>query len=92
MARTARKTKRSLRPRPCEGPLVGPPDGYMDTLHERMEAYDASEPQIRALVQEFGLGVTMSVARQFYGHWEAAWEALEANRKALQVRRLGRTP
>lgn len=63
----------------------------METTLARMELYDASEPQIRELVQEFGLNQVMLVARQYYGRWDEAWEALEANRQALQLSRTRNT-
>ena len=85
--RMGRKTKS----RPCDGPCIGLTPEELQRTHERMELYDASEPQIRALVQEYGLALTMAIARQFYGRWDEAKEALEAERKLLQLVRSGNT-
>lgn len=91
MVRSVRKTKRRPRPPPCDQGLVGISGQHMAQIEADLELYDLSEPQMRALAQEYGLAATMRIARQFYGRWDEARAALEANRLALQVQRWERT-
>lgn len=90
MVRSAPKTKRSRqkRPSPSQAPAKGLSAKEFAVTCERMELYDSFEPQIRALIQEYGLKKALPVARQYYGRWEQARKVLEDERKALQLSRL----
>lgn len=56
---------------------------------DRMELYDSLEPQMRQLVMEYGLAAGIDAGRRFYGRWAEARTYLEAQRRALQVKRWG---
>lgn len=64
----------------------------MALINDQFALLDASEPQVRALVREYGYGRAMNVARQFYGRWADARAVLEVERELLQSQRWGNIP
>lgn len=88
MVRSVRKT-RKCRSRPCDAPAQGLSAEELARTCERMELYDSLTDEEAALVQEYGLAAAINATRQFYGRPAKAREYLEAQRKALQVQRMG---
>lgn len=69
-------------------PCTGLSQKHLARITDELELYDSLEPQMRALASKYGLKNVLENARQFYGRWAEAENYLEAQRQALQLKRL----
>lgn len=72
----ARRRRRSL-PMP---EVMGPSPQYLRAIRDRMLVYDDLEDELAELIGEYGWDRAMRASREYFGRWQEAKAALEAER------------